>query len=485
MALQIKEELPPLRTRVDELLDYITQNATYLQYNADIFTIYSGNLLPFVLDIMRNTLSANYFERIKERAVPINVLKRLIDKLSRVYASDPIRTSENTKYQDWMHDYEKIMDINANYNIADEFANMFKGYALEPFLDENDERKLRVIPFDRFLVKSNSLINDTEMDTFIKFIGQRLVRVKDDKEERFEQRDIYFSYTKDEFWAFDSQGDPYNPANIQTEGINPFGIIPFSYGNRSRHKLLPVQDTDLIPLTTLIPVMLSDIGGAIMFQCFTIMYGIDVDAENLTMSPNAFWTIKSDPSSKHQPQVGTLTPKVDSDKVRNYIRDVFVFWLETRGVKVGAMGNMSGENLASGFAKAMDEMDTFETRKVNVQFFRAEEPDFWEKLRIMHNYWVQNNFIQGDIIGDDFLMNVEHDKPTPNEDREKTVRTVKLERDSAFLDQRSAIKRLYPDLSEGEIDQRILDVLKTFTVKEEVEDATPGTKEKEEEEEEE
>lgn len=287
-----------LKDQIPAILQYIKDSAAFTEHNASILEIYEGNLKKYVYDVMRRTLSENYFNKIESRLVPVNILKRVIDKLSKVYADDPTRTSTN--YQDFIDEYTIWTKLNEKGNSADEYANMFKGYAWEPYVYKGKPR-IRTLPYDRFLVMSDDMVDPLNPTVFIKFMGKR-----EKKNLRGRTNcNAYYVYTDQEFLAIDSDGEILVNEMGDTQGINPVGRIPFVYGNRSRIDLTPCVDSDIKQMAILLPTMLSDLGGAQLFQCFSIMYTIDVEQANLTMSPNALWDLKSDPKSDKTPQIGS------------------------------------------------------------------------------------------------------------------------------------------------------------------------------------
>lgn len=455
-----------LRERRKDILAYIKSHSNYTEHNKTVFEVYEGNLLPLVRDVMQKTLSPEYFDRIKHRILPINVLKKIIDKLAKVYATDPIRQAEmdgktskqNQKFIDF---YEDAYDLNQNMNTADEYANLFKGYALEPYLELDDDSgelkpALSVLPYDRFLVipSDSDLQSPLKPEVFIKFMGRRAVM--DRRTRKVDIREVYYTYTKTEFDAFDQEGDTFEEALRDNNGINPFGKIPFVYANRSNTSILPIQDTDILSLTVSIPVMLSDLAGAIMFQCFSIVYGIDVDSENLKQAPNAFWVLKSDSKSDKNPSVGTIKPQVDSDKAMNFIYQAMASWLETRGIKVGSLGKLSGESNLSGIAKILDEVDTSEARKIAIKWFRREEKALWNLTKTMHNFWVRANMLKGmSLMPENLFVNVKHDKPQAIVNRSEQVSTLEKEVNNGFTDLKTAIMELHPDWDSDRVDALI------------------------------
>lgn len=435
-----------LRSRRDDILKFIESQSKFLARNSELFDIYQGNLVGYVREILEETLSKEYYDKIKSRVIPINILQRLVDKSAKVYSTNPQRKPEleNTSDESLIEMWEEDACVNVHGNVADEFTQMFKAYAWEPYLHKGKVR-LRTLPYDQFLVMSDDRVDPLEPTTFIKIMGKN-------SSGNIEYR----TYTDEEFDAFDSKGATVAADLINNDGVNPFGVIPFEYGNRSLHKLIPVQDTDILSLTKVVPIMFSDLAGAVMFQCFSIIYGVDVDMANAKLSPNALWEFKSDSKSDKNPIINTIKPEVDSDKVLELIRATVSSWLETRGIKPGAMGQLSKDNLASGISKIVDEMDVSEAVKKNQVFFRKEEISLWDLIKTMHNKWVD----AGELLGvakftDGFALSIEFDEPSPVTDRFTQVETVSLEVEKKFLDRETAIKRLYPGLSDKMIAERI------------------------------
>lgn len=434
-------------------LEEIKNRGDFIENNVKKLDIYEGNLLPYVLTVMEKTLSKNYFDKIKERVVPINVLTRIIDKLSKVYINVPTRqaSDKNKEDTDLMSQLAEEMGLNICMSLADEYSHLFKGYALEPFCDEG-KACMRVLPYDRFLVLGRDPKNPMKVTDFIKYMG--VVDTNDGK-----KTELYYAYTKDQFIPFTADEHEYVPALEGNDGENPIGRIPFVYGNRSRQSIVPTCDSDIIQMTKMIPIMLSDLAGAIMFQCFTIIYGIDVDSSNISMSPNAFWNLKSDAKSDRAPVIGTIKPEADIDKVLNFIKQVLAFWLETKGVRIGSLNSMDAGNSASGIAKIIDEMDVFEVKKRQIVYFTAEEKDLWDLMKHMTEYWTktEEEYDSG-MFTDKFQASIKFDEPRPEVSRTVKIDEVDKEVKGRYMDRATAIRELNPDMSEEELAERFVAV---------------------------
>lgn len=440
-----------IKDKRSEIIEYIRKNRSFLKTNAEALDIYDGNLLPYVDAIMQKTLSAQYYSAIKERIIPINVIQRYIDKVSTAYSKSPSRMSksQNVRVDEFVTFYKNALGMSVSGQIADQYSNLSKGFAWEPFVNKNRRPAMRELAFDKFLVMSDSSVSPEDETIFIKFMGY-----KSSDEDSL----LLFVYTDAEFDAFYMNGQEASEYMIENEGLNPVGVIPFVYGKRQKNKLLPTLDTDMLSIGKTIPVMISDAAGAQMFQCFSLMYGIDVNVENLVMAPNAFWSFKSDNEKK--PEIGTVKPQADTDKVLDFVMNIFIFWLETKGIRVGSIGSVTGSNLASGISKIIDEMDVYSIKKKQMEWFEKDEEELWnEKMPKIHNYWVQSGLIDPSTVppvtNDVFDIKVEFPAIEPMISRQEEIANFKSELELRTMTREMVVRKLHPHFT----DEQVLEVL--------------------------
>lgn len=440
-----------LKNKRKEIIEYIKQHREFIATNSEALDIYEGNLKPYVDSILKGSLSSTYYNSIKDRILPINVLQRYIDKVSTTYSKPPIRKSINKKSQEFVDFYTAALNINNSASIADAYSNLFKGFAWEPYIDKSGKPALRELPFNQFLVMSDSMESPEEETIFLKFMGK-----KGSEEDSL----LVFAYTDTEFDAFYLNGMGAIEYLLENEGINAIGTIPFVYGKRQKNRLIPVIDTDMLAIAKAIPCQLTDASGAQMYQAFSIIYGIDISAENLKMSPNALWSIKSDRESDKNPQLGVLTPTADTDKVVSFIATIFTLWLETKGVRVGSVGSLSSGNLSSGISKIIDEMDVHELKRKSQYWFKKDEEELWNiKLPKIHNYWIRAGLLNPSMIPapmpdeQDPEIVVEFESPRPMISRMEEINQVKAELELGTMTMKQAIKNLHPNLDDVAIEE--------------------------------
>jgi hypothetical protein len=441
---------------VPSLIEFWKDNQSTFIHNNKLFDVYEGQLLPYILEDLKRQLSEKSYETIQHRVPPINILKRIIDKLSKIYTKPPIRTVINGKKKDKdaLGELLRVSEFDAQMSDANEFFNLFKNTFVEPYL-HNGVPKIRALPSDRFFAYSVDAADPTNPTHIVKIMG---VDPKD------KSKVIFHAYTDEEFLIFDSKGVVRRELMAiygRDDGRNIYGKIPGVYINRSKYNIIPKPDTDILPMTKLIPILLSDCNFAVMFQSFSIIYGIDVNDENLKMAPNAFWRFKSEPGTETKPEIGVLKPEVDTDKVINLISSELAMWLDSKNIKPGTVGDMTIQNAASGVAKIIDESDTSEDRRKQTTYFSAGEIQLLQ-LIINHMFPVwktdKSFSFEGNFSGQDVRLSSIFPEQRPIIDPKQVVDTEVAKLDAGLTTKKLAIKNINPDMTDEDINNLITEI---------------------------
>jgi hypothetical protein len=179
------------------------------------------------------------------------------------------------------------------------------------------------------------------------------------------------------------------------------------------------------------------------------------------MSPNVIWSLKSDRESDKTPQVGTIKPEADTQKVIDFVMTIFTLWLETKGIRVGSMGQVSGTSSASGIAKVIDEMDVYEIIKKNQEWFEKDEEELWNlKLPKIHNYWIKSGMVNpskvpGLMPEEELDIKVEFEDPSPMKTRMEEIIEIKAEIELGTMTLDQAVRKLHPEYE----DEKVLETL--------------------------
>lgn len=379
------------KKKIKALLADINSRCHEIDYDKKLYNIFKGQLLQYILLELGKQLSGESAKIAAQRIPPINVLQRVINKLSKLYSKGVARTVVNgdENDQEALSWYQDQMKPDIFFMLANEYFNLSKRVLVQPFLSGADTLEptpsMRVIPAHKFIAYSFNPKEAEKPEGIILFMGSHRIERSDVQ--------VYKAIEANQFCYFTEDGDdvtakfaPENPM-----GLNELGRIPYVYINRDRERVMPMQDTDIYQMTTLLPILMTDINFSAMFTAFSIMFGIDVDDEGLRFSPNAFWSFKTKPGIEAKPEVGVLKPSADIDLMWNSVANQLAFWLQTRDIKPGSLGDIKASNFSSGVAKMLDEMDTTENREQQIPYFQEAEQEFWDLvLHTLHPEWIKD-----------------------------------------------------------------------------------------------
>ena len=452
-----------LKDQIPELVAYVDSCKIRLVKSKELLEIYENDLLKYIEAMFRQEMGEQTYEAIRPRIPPINVLRRIVDKLSQIYQQGVIRTvvDGNDADQELLDWYIGQFDANTIFNQGNEFLNLDRINLMQPYYDdENSKPDLRAVPNDRYLVYSTNKMNPLSVTHVLLNRGKsESLKIDARRTVNKVSVDVWIVWSKEEIIIFDSEGSarPDLMAKADMDGSNPFGVLPFEYVNSSKNFLVPPTDSDTKRMTVLIPALLGDLNYAAKFQSFSQIFAFNTNQETWTIAPNSVHFIDDKPGGESKASVEVVKPEVDIVEVVQLVVTELSMWLESRGIKAGTMGSLTGENLASGVSKLLDEMDTTLLLEKQASLYKRSEAAFWEKvLKHMHPVWAS----QGLVSNKHTFTATAHVVTTfadqnPKVDRSALVTTAKLELEAGLKSRETLIRDLNPDWSEDRIQEEI------------------------------
>jgi len=437
-----------------EIIEYIKKYEDNTEFNSSIFEILEGNLAAHVLASLQSQLSPNSYASAAERLSPVNIFRKVVNKVSTLYIGDVERKTEIESDQELVDYYEKSAGINSHFLEWNKGYNSYKNSVVEIY-EANGHIKTRTIPANMFLPYSDDPVDPLKVTAIIKFMGETV-------SERGEKVNKYWVYTADEFMPINSNGDVVAEDLGESEGLNPYGVIPFVFVNKSKYLLVPMPDKDDYKMTVLLPVLLTDLNFAAKYMAHSIFYGIDIDSENLKISPDAFWNFQSEEEGK-APQVGTIRPDVSIDEVITLIKEQMGVWLETKDIKAGSIGSINQANVASGVSKMIDEADATVNRKSQISTFQSAEMIFWKTLASVHNEAARSGRLENKAVFSepmDLEVNVKYPDQKPMQTKLEIIEEASAELEAGLTSKRRMIKRLNPEMSDDEVSELLEEIEK-------------------------
>lgn len=435
--------------RPQDVPEIVRSRSAELQFNAEAIDIMDGNLSPYLDKLLQQQLSLQSYWQAKQRMSPINVLPKIIDKLTNIYQTSVIRTTDKESDQKLVDYYVKQVDMNSQLNCANELFNLCGATLLQPYV-YNMKPYLRPIPNDKFVVYSENHVQPNKPTHVILIYGPP-------------EKKIYWVFSAEEIYATDGRDiliDLMRAKGMEST-VNEIGRLPFTYVNSAKYKLCPTPDQDGLTICKLLPVMITDLNHAAMFQCFSILYMINATDQALQYAPNAVWQLNTNPATPDlKPEIGSIKPQVDYDQVLKLIESQLSMWLGTKGIRASTIGGLTQENFASGVSKIIDEMDTFESRQKQVNYFTNGEADMWDLIaNYLHPYWVSTGQIENvGMFSPNAQVATTFAVQLPMQSRGQVVKDLQTEVAAGFISRQRAIAKLNPQMTEKEIAELITEI---------------------------
>jgi len=458
-----------LKTNLNKIIEHIKiQNKNQTIFEAKLLEIYEGALQKHVEDSLKIELTAAAFKRSKERIAPVNILPKIMSKISAVYSQGCLRESNGNEADDAnLSYYETNLALDSVMGQANEYLNLFKYCAIEPFID-NGKPCLRVLPPTQFSVYSDNKVNPLAPTVFIKFIGKvesTTQRTTTDGVSNLQASNIiqdvdaYHLYSDTEFLAVDGEGH-IRPDLMgkNPEGVNYFGRIPFVYISNSTNFLIPLPNSDMFQMSLLIPKLLTDLNYATMFSSFSQLYMIDIEADELAKNPDSMWILKSEEGESKSPEVGSIKSEVDIEKVLKLIKETLALWFDSLGMKSSGIGYITVKGAESGIAKAIDNSDIDEVRNKQKPIMKKAELELWELLKTQHEVWGSE---MKDLkpFSNTFNPTVVYNDPEPTIDYKTKIEGAKLKLEAGLTSFKRAVQEANSDLNAEEVELLLEEIL--------------------------
>lgn len=461
----------PLRELVPDIILEFERYREQIQFDLELYQMHEGQIRKFVEDSLKTELiSRAAYNRAVQRIPSINIPRKITDKLSKVYAEAPIRFAEKDK--ELIDDFAHFMQINSELQYSNQMSNLNKRCALELYV-EDGKQKVRVLAAHQFFVYSDSPTSPNKPTVFIKLLGQETKRrdtiaTRDGR--RITNEDdiiivqIFALYSEDEFLIVDSDGD-IRRDKMEKMGLkssrNPYGVIPFVYINKSKTELMPYPNQTAKDMGILIPKLLTDLNYSAQFLSHSVIWVRNTELEGQEINPDTVVNLGDADGEGNNPDIGTIDPRTDIAGVLKMIEFELSSYLSTEGLKAGSIGQLEASNAASGISKIMDESDATEARKQQTELFRHVEREFWWKFSKMQQVWARSGIVEKkETFSEDFIesFSVKFAEIKPLESEKQKYEKMKIARDLKLITKKQALKELYPNLPEDQLDARLAEL---------------------------
>ncbi len=462
----------PLIDLVPDILVYFNKYREHLNYDHRVFKVYEGQIKEEIENSLRaEIISKSGLSRALQRIPPVNVLKKATDKLSKLYDEAVVRHTEKDQDKEILKSIDKSLQADTAMLRANQILNAQNRSAIELYV-EDGKQKCRVLAAHQFLPYTDNQVNPLVPTVFIKIMGSELIKTTAtdangndmSQDNKLTEVNILALYSDTEFLVIDTSG-AIRPDWMQemgsSNGVNPYGEIPFLYLNKSDFQLVPFVNQSGFDISVLIPKLLTDLNYAVQFMSHSIIWTKNTDIEGAEVHPDSIINLGSNEKDEHDAEIGTIDPKVDVEKVLQLVQFELSAYLSTIGIKSSSVGSLMPGREASGISKYIDEGDVSSEQKSQSQKFKAWELAFWNKLAKMQAVWSKEGLVEEmRLFSEEFTktFTIHYKESAPFKSDKDKVEEIKVLRDGKLISRKESLRRLNPSWTEKQIEAQLEEI---------------------------
>lgn len=392
------------------------------------YIAYKDQINRFVVENLLRQFDLDTVVEMRYSIANISIVKKVIDKLARVYNAGVTREVEGDKEAtENVQKAEKVLKVNTEMKRTNRYLKLQKNTALyiKPcpvFNEDGTEVKWRVKleplcphhydvledandrtkPLVYILSDYNPVIqNFAGLDFGIRPLGatinpagdgvdQTIANTPEDQGRANQGRKTYVWWSKHYHFTTDEHGeiisDPGNP-----DGKNPFGTCLIkNFAIDQDGAFWAEGGNDLIEGAVLINSMMTHLNNVGVTQSYGQFY---MTGENLPraikMGPQRAIVAEYKKDDQAEPKMGFLNANPQLDSLRGCIEAYVALLLTTNNLSTsGVSAQLSGsKEVASGIALVIDKSESLEDVQEQRQIFVDEEPDIWGAIASILNVY--------------------------------------------------------------------------------------------------
>lgn len=439
-----------LKSIAEEIMSAKRRELRALDYKRFIF--YNGKTKDIILEaINKEFKKPETIEALSARVVPLNIMRKIINKLAGIYIETPERivANQNEGDQELMESYSDSMKLNMVQKEANRYFKLFKRNLKEIFV-ANNKPMARNIPRHQYEVFSFSNETPNEADVIVKII----------REEIELENCILDVWSPLQYVRINGIGE-INKKHMQSlkndNMFNIYGVMPFVYLNESSNTIDPFADDDLLDISIAMPIVLTDLLFSSKYQAWSIIYTIGAIGD-IPVNPNSTIELQYDQQG-NKPEIGVVKPSLDSDKVIELVNNIVSMLLSSKGLSVSTIKTGASQNAqetVSGVAKMLDSAENVEGKTDDAEFFRYEESVMWEKVsKYLLPVWMKTKKLSKEYnssFSPNFSVNLVLREPKVLLSESDLIDIAKKKIDALLSTPRMELSRIYPDANKEELD---------------------------------
>lgn len=423
-----------------------------------MYSMLNGGAHELISEAIRNEFKdPQAVAELQGRLVSINIMKKVVNKLGGLYLEAPVRSpvDENETDADLLEDYEDITKINIRQKQVNRYLEAFSKNLKEIFAGGDGKVYIKNLPPFSYEVFNVTNPDKSQPDVVCKIIAE------DDSDV---EKTIYHWFSDESFWITNGKGEVIRQAMIDYNnptGKNPSKVLPFVYKCKSTDTVDPMIDDSLYRISIALPIVLTDLFFACKYQCWSMIYTIGVTGE-INSNPASVVSLQYD-ENNNKPEIGTISPKVDSDKVLKMVEATLNMFLSSKGLSGSTISlGTNAQDVVSGVSKALDSAEVIEGKKDQQDELLDDEVLTWDKIKTLVPYWRRNQMLTADLnkeFSKTFRVSIAFKDPKPMITEKEAIEISDMKIKKRFSTYRRELSVIYPDYNSDQIDDLIAEII--------------------------
>jgi hypothetical protein len=475
------------------------------------YQCYKDKTSAYVVDLLLRQFDVETVEEMRYALSNISIVKKVIDKLARVYSNGCERSiNEDEEATEILRELEKRLDVNSAVKKANRFLKLEKnvdlfvkpcpvygiteadlkwGVKLEvlvPYLydiveDYYDRSKALCVVLSDYqppavslltmdgkrspVPLANAALGSSPSNSLSKPDGkdQIIADSKDDQKQGEGPQKTYVFWSKNYHFTCDPKGeiipDQNNPNNL-----NPLKVFNhINFGIDQDGAFWAEGGNDLIDGAVLINAMVTHTLHVGTVQGYGQFY---MTGENLPRSikvgPTKAIIAEYKKDEQAEPKMGFLNANPQLSDLRGLIEMYIALYLTTNNLSTsGVSTQLSGGNtLPSGIALIIDKAESLEDIQDQRQVFIDKEPDMWEAINQVLITYTDNQLVdelKGLQLPADFKenFNLKFNDPSPIMSEKEKLENLKIRQDMGIDTMITLLMKDDPSLSEEQAESKL------------------------------
>lgn len=452
--------------------------------------IYKDGGKAFLIEQIRREFDEDALREM--RLVPLNLLKKVVNKLAGVYKKPPQRKATDEKDQALVDYYVKELDLNIvmaklnRYLVLSSNAALYirphKGelkanvvpnyqYSLVP--EKHDQCKAGAVIFSAFTQSGRVTPNSgTQPATGVQSYSQdsSFRQGKDlvDSNERDNRDSAPFLvfWTEEQHFTTNGEGLVLEAEGIPPEmqAVNPIEELSVVLVARDRdNEVWAKQGEDLIDGTIAIQMGWTDVMTIAKHQGFSLLTVTSPEKpQKLNIGINrAIWNKQT--ADGKAASVGYVTAQSNLEAYKGLLSELLGLLLSTNGMNPGSVSGGNPQTFTSGFHALIAAADSLEAVEADKPVMLKAEREAWELIALWHNWMFEQNMLEPEMrvlgkFSEKFDISIQFADIKPLESEDDVIKRIQSLRTMGLLTRLDAMKKLNPELSDDQAKAKLAEI---------------------------